>query len=101
MSEVHRGYVWAAGHGPTATTRIWYSTRSVVFAPESDTLTLELASEEVSVLDHVLEVYLGDLRMEIVGTDNPQMRRDLRDEERLLRSLRTRLRSEAPADAPP
>jgi hypothetical protein len=70
------------------------SSCTVVFAPAMTPTRLELTEEDTAVLEHVLHVYLGDLRMEIVGTDNPQMRRELKCEERLLRSIQHRLHPE-------
>ena len=72
-------------------TRIWYATRVEVFAPPPDLVVLELTGGEASLLARVLHGYLSDLRMEIVGTDNPAMRRDLKSEERILKTIRSQL----------
>lgn len=72
-------------------TRIWFATRVEVFAPPPDLVALELTSGEASLLAKVLHGYLADLRMEIVGTDNPGMRRDLKSEERILKAIRSQL----------
>jgi hypothetical protein len=80
--------------------RVWYASQTDVFIPDDLTYQLSVSMEERLTLDHALASYLGDLRMEISGTDNAQMRRDLRTEERLLTSIRTRLDvGAAPASA--
>jgi hypothetical protein len=53
--------------------------------------TLNLTAQETVLLERILHGYLGDLRMEIVATDRPSMRRDLREEEAQVRSLIDRL----------
>jgi hypothetical protein len=75
----------------TVELRIWYASCTEVVAPVDASRRLALSHQESSLLNRVLGTYLGDLRMEISGTDNPQMRRDLREEESLLRSVRSRL----------
>jgi hypothetical protein len=94
MTEIHRAYAWVHGHEIVARDRVWQSTSTVVIAPVLTRASLELSDEDAALLDHVLGTYLGDLRMEIAGTDNPQMRRDLKLEERLLRAIKTRLHCE-------
>jgi hypothetical protein len=91
MTDSHRAYAWVRSHESIAHDRVWQSTCTVVFAPKLTPARLELTDEDTAVLEHVLHVYLGDLRMEIVATDNPQMRRELKCEERLLRSIQHRL----------
>jgi hypothetical protein len=94
VPESHRAYAWVHSEETIAHDRVWQSTRTVVFAPDVSPNRLELSDEETAVLEHVLKTYLADLRMEIVGTDTPQMRRDLKGEERLLRSIQHRLHPE-------
>jgi hypothetical protein len=79
------------GPRPRVELRIWYATCTEVTVPPDASRKLGLSYEESSLLNRVLGTYLGDLRMEISGTDNPRMRRELREEEKLLRSLRSRL----------
>jgi hypothetical protein len=50
-----------------------------------------LSAEEAVLMGRILTSYLGDLRMEIVDTDNPVMKRDLRHEEDAVRALLARL----------
>ena len=76
---------------PRVELRIWYASCTEVIVPPDASRKLGLSYEESSLLNRVLGTYLGDLRMEISGTDNARMRRELREEERLLRSLRSRL----------
>lgn len=84
---------------PRVDLRIWYATSTEITAPLDAGHQLALSYEESSLLNRVLGTYLGDLRMEISGTDNPRMRRVLREEENLLRSLRSRLDDlDAPVD---
>jgi hypothetical protein len=68
--------------------RVWYATTNEIEAP---TDAVVLTRDEVSLLGRVLHGYVSDLRMEIVATDNPGMRRDLRDEEAMLLNLLGRL----------
>jgi hypothetical protein len=94
MTDSHRAFAWVRGHEMVTHDRVWQSTCTVVFAPPMSPTHLDLSDEDAEVLEHVLHVYLGDLRMEIVGTDNPQVRRELKVEERLLRSIQHRLHPE-------
>lgn len=80
--------------------RVWYASQTDVYVPDDLAYRLPLSMEERLALDHTLASYLGDLRMEISGTDNAQMRRDLRTEERLLTSIRTRLDLGAVSSSP-
>jgi len=48
---------------------------------------LELTPEEGKVLKHALEVYLSDLRMEIVYTDSQDWREGLKHEKVLLEGV--------------
>jgi hypothetical protein len=50
-------------------------------------MQLTLDDRQVAVLRDTLESVLGDLRMEIVDTDNPAFKRGLREREGVLRSL--------------
>jgi hypothetical protein len=68
--------------------RVWYATTNEVEAP---TDSVVLTRDEVTLLERVLHGYVSDLRMEIVATDNPGMRRDLREEEATLLTLLSRL----------
>ena len=55
-----------------------------------------LSGDEQDILSHVVQVYLSDLRMEIVGTDNPGMRRALRHEEEVLKMFQAKLADPTP-----
>ncbi len=68
--------------------RVWYATTSEIEAP---TDSVVLTRDEMILLERVLHGYVSDLRMEIVATDNPGMRRDLREEEAMLLNLLGRL----------
>lgn len=68
--------------------RVWYASTSEIEAP---TDSVVLTRDEVILLERVLHGYVSDLRMEIVATDNPGMRRDLREEEATLLTLLSRL----------
>ncbi len=48
---------------------------------------VQLDEEEVDLLDRVLGIYLGDLRMEVRVTDNRRLRADLKHEEALVRRV--------------
>jgi hypothetical protein len=67
--------------------RVWYATTNEIEAP---TDSVVLTRDEVFLLERVLHGYVSDLRMEIVATDNPGMRRDLREEEAVLLTLLSR-----------
>jgi hypothetical protein len=54
-------------------------------------MEIELTAEESAALQQALRVYSSDLRMEIVGTDNPGFRQDLRDERTTLESVIAKL----------
>ena len=54
-------------------------------------MTLELKQEEKTVLRHALEVYLHDLRGEILRTDRREWKEGLHKEEDLLREVFCRL----------
>jgi hypothetical protein len=52
---------------------------------------LELESREASVLRRALEDYVSDLRMEVANTDSQEVRDDLKETERILKSIIERL----------
>ncbi len=54
--------------------------------------SIELNDEEKEALQHALEVYLSDLRMEIADTKKAEMRADLKAEEATLTTVLERLR---------
>jgi len=54
-------------------------------------MQLTLTDHEAQLLRQVLESYLKELRGEIVDTDNPAFRRELRDERDALAAVAERL----------
>ena len=50
-------------------------------------MNLDLSAEESKVLKHALEVYLSDLREEIVKTEAHTWKRDLHQEEKVIKAL--------------
>lgn len=48
---------------------------------------VELDEQEIDLLDRVLGIYLGDLRMEVRVTDNRRLRGELKNEEGLVRRV--------------
>jgi hypothetical protein len=68
--------------------RVWIATTNEIEAPTDSVM---LTRDEMVLLERVLHGYVSDLRMEIVATDNPGMRRDLREEEAMLLNLLGRL----------
>ena len=54
-------------------------------------MDVELNADQSAALRKALKTYLSDLRMEIVDTDNPGYRRELRDERASLESVVDRL----------
>ena len=54
-------------------------------------MDIELTVEESTALQNALRSYNSDLRMEIVGTDNAEFRRDLRSERTTLESVVSKL----------
>jgi hypothetical protein len=54
-------------------------------------MDIELTLEESTALQNALRSYNSDLRMEIVGTDNAEFRRDLRAERTTLESVVSKL----------
>jgi hypothetical protein len=55
-------------------------------------MELRLEANEAAMLAEVLERYLSDLRVEITDTDNPNYRRELREERESLEGILTRLK---------
>jgi hypothetical protein len=53
---------------------------------------IELTPEEGKALKHALEVYLSDLRMEIVDTDSQDFREGLKHEKQVLEAIVGRLK---------
>jgi hypothetical protein len=62
-------------------------------------MDLRLEPEDAALIERILSSYLSDLRMEIAGTDSPQWRRAMKQEEeqigRLLDLLRRLIELEA------
>lgn len=56
-------------------------------------MQIELTPEEGKALKHALEVYLSDLRMEIVDTDSQDFREGLKHEKQLLQAVVGKLRN--------
>lgn len=54
-------------------------------------MRLEVTDEEAHLLREVLRSYLTDLRGEIVDTDNPEFKRQLKHERELLDAIAVRL----------
>ncbi len=50
-------------------------------------MNLELSEKEKGVLKHALEVYLSDLREEIVKTEAHTWKRDLHQEEDVIKKI--------------
>ena len=76
----------------TRIVRLWYShadSADTTAVPAGEVL---LSHDEMKLLDRVLSGYLSDLRAEVVSTDNPSMRRELREEQAQLEALLTRLK---------
>ncbi len=78
-------------HPAAVQMRVWCASCTDIFVPDGLVHHMSLSREERSALEKALTSYLSDLRMEISCTDNPQMRRELRSEERLLNAIRCRL----------
>lgn len=62
-------------------------------------MEVHLTPNEAEALQHVLNTYCGDLRMEIADTDNAEYRRGLRDERAVLEGIMAKLQHAA-ASAP-
>jgi hypothetical protein len=60
-------------------------------------MDVSLSVAESAAVRKALESYLRDLRMEIVDTDNPEYKRELREERGLLESTLGRLGAAADA----
>ncbi len=54
-------------------------------------ITLELSEAEAQMLAEILSLYYGDLRMEIAGTDNKQVREYLKEKEFSVKHVMDRL----------
>jgi hypothetical protein len=54
-------------------------------------MDVSLTAAESAAVRKALQSYLGDLRMEIVDTDNPGYKRELKEERGLLESTLERL----------
>ena len=50
-------------------------------------MQFDLSDEEAKVLKHALEVYLSDLREEVVKTEAHTWKRDLHQEEKVIKAL--------------
>ena len=61
-------------------------------------MDVELTAEESTEVQRALRTYCSDLRMEIVDTDNPAYRRELREERTVLEGVLAKL-DEAAANA--
>jgi hypothetical protein len=53
--------------------------------------SLELNEKEAALVSEILESYYADLRMEIAGTDNKQVRDTLKEKEISIKSILDRL----------
>ncbi len=60
-------------------------------------MEITLTAEESQAVQQALRVYSSDLRMEIVDTDNPSFKRDLRAEQATLQSAIAKLDAAAAA----
>jgi hypothetical protein len=58
-----------------------------------EAMTLELNQEEREILKHALQVYLGDLREEIVKTESHHAKPPLKREEEVIKAILQRLSS--------
>lgn len=56
-------------------------------------MILTLTPEEQEVLQHILESYLSDLRVQITRTDSPRFKIRLRNQEQIVQALIERLSS--------
>ncbi len=54
-------------------------------------MQFDLSDEEAKVLKHALEVYLSDLREEIVKTEAHTWKRDLHQEEKVVKKILEKL----------
>ena len=63
-------------------------------------MQLEVTNEEAHLLREVLRSYLTDLRGEIVDTDNPEFKRQLKHERELLDAIAQRLDESPELDEP-
>ncbi len=58
-------------------------------------LQLQLSADQARVLHEILEDFLGDLRMEIAGTDRFEFREGLKRREEFVKDLLVRLSEKA------
>ena len=54
-------------------------------------MQMELSEKEMGILKHALEVYLSDLREEIVKTEAHTWKRDLHEEENVIKKILDKL----------
>ena len=64
-------------------------------------MDVQLTAEESGALQRALRTYCADLRMEIIATDNPAYRRELREDRAVLESVIGKLGAEATASSLP
>jgi hypothetical protein len=60
-------------------------------------MKIELSSEDIEALRESLELYLADLRREVAGTENPNMRHQLQRRQNALEGILPRLGHKAAA----
>lgn len=60
-------------------------------------MDVSLSAEESEALRSALQTYVSELRMEIVDTDNPEYRRGLRSERKLLDGVIDKLQAASKA----
>ncbi len=53
--------------------------------------SLAFTENEIALVREILEAYYSDLRMEIAGTDNKEVRDELKGKEAMLKGLLDRL----------
>jgi hypothetical protein len=70
-----------------------FTVRDQSTCAEDPAMHIELTPEEGKALKHALEVYLSDLRMEIVDTDSQDFREGLKHEKQLLEAVVSRIKS--------
>jgi hypothetical protein len=56
-------------------------------------MQLELSNNEAKVLLHIVDDYYGSLRAEIYKTETPEAKDELREEEKIVKTLLDRLRA--------
>lgn len=50
-------------------------------------MVFEMSGDEKKVLEHVLEFYLGEMRKEVVKTDDSELKQSLHEEEKVVKKL--------------